>query len=130
LNPGDYAFAFDFILPQNLPASLMVWLPSSHHRARAVVKYNIDATITNQDGSIVQFETMLLIQEPPVPFNPDIFVNQKIMAKSCCCANGEAQLETRFNKNVFFSNEQIHASIKIDMTTCKSALEKIRLVIV
>ena len=84
LNPGDYSFAFDFILPDKLPASMMVWLPDSHHRAKASVKYNIEATVTNHDGSVLKFETLLLIQEPPVPFNPDIFIMEQIVAKCCC----------------------------------------------
>ena len=114
LNPGDYSFAFDFVLPANLPASMMVWLPQSHHRAKAAVKYNIDATVTNHDGSVLKFETLLMIQEPPVPFNPDIFIMEKIVAKNCA-----AVMKTQFNKNVFFSNEMIHAAISIDMTNCQ-----------
>ena len=61
-----------------------------------------------------------MIQEPPVPFNPDIFIMDKIMAKNCCCVeNGPALMKTQFNKNVFFSNERIYADISIDMTNCE-----------
>ena len=74
LNPGDYSFAFDFILPANLPASMMVWFPQEKHHAKAAVKYNIEATVTNHDHSVLKFETLLLIQEPPVPFNPNNLV--------------------------------------------------------
>ena len=89
---------------------MMVWLPDSHHRAKASVKYNIDATVTNHDSTVLKFETLLMIQEPPVSFKQDMLISEKVKSNNyCCVARGDnfALMETKFNKNVFFSNECI-----------------------
>ena len=113
-----------------MPASCMIWFPESYHKAQAVVKYNIEAIVTNDDGSILKHEALLLLQEKPVAFNSDIITDQRFLAHSCCCERGEAIVKTKFNKNVFFANEQIQATLSIDMTNVKIALESLSLILV
>ena len=108
----------------------MIWFPESYHKAQAVVKYNIEAIVTNDDGSILKHEALLLLLEKPVPFNSDIIRDQRFIAHTCCFERGQATVKTKFNKNVFFANEQIQATISIDMTNVKIALESLSLILV
>jgi len=108
----------------------MIWLPETHNRPKAVVKYNIEATLTNNDGSILKHEALLLLLEKPVPFNSDIIRDQRFIAHTCCFERGQATVKTKFNKNVFFANEQIQATLSIDMTNVKIALESLSLILV
>ena len=84
---------------------------------KAVVQYSIKATLKKKGwfDSDIKYKQLLTIHEPPVEFRPDEYQIQTVnLTEWCCLDKGRCTLETKFNKNIFYSNETALADIRVD----------------
>ena len=104
-------------LPFDIPAS--IWYEPKHSdHPLSKIKYTIEAVVENMDGTVLKYKSMLVIQEQPVEFKEGDIQSKSLAVMSCCCSSGSTNMEVKFNKNIFFSNETAEATIKLDNRLC------------
>lgn len=112
---GDFTIPFEFKLPDHIPASIMYKNENTKEKPKSVVQYSIRSKIINHDGTYLKYKQMLVVHEPPVPFEAEAWKQHSVNLMSyCCCDKGFATMQSRFNKNVFYSNEIAMADIALD----------------
>ena len=126
LPPGDYTIPFEFDLPANLPASIMFQKKDNFEKPKAIIKYSVTARIINHDKTQLQYKQMLVLHEPPVAFQENTNLQQKVgITVCCCCDKGSTALNVQFNKNVFYGNEICAANVAVDNHECKSKINSV-----
>ena len=69
---------------------------------------------------------MIVIQEPPVQFQQNAMCNQTVSLTTCCCCNqGESSLSVKFDKNIFYSNEQALADVLVNNSKSKLRISEV-----
>ena len=126
LNPGDYQIPFSFVLPPGLPASIM--FKNFHHvdKPKAKIAYYVNAILHNHDGLAMSYRQMLVIHQPPVPFQQDsVLQNTSSVTTWCCVEQGSAVVKAQFEKNVFFANEIANALVTTDNSKCNLRVQHV-----
>lgn len=124
IQPGDYAFNFEFQLPHDLPASIYYLNKDHNQKPKAKVRYSIKASILTEDKRAIAYKQMLIVHEPPNAkkgiLEADdedqfhLFDNTKQLSTCGCFNKGKSSLKVRFNKNVLVQNEKAIADVEVD----------------
>lgn len=79
------------------------------------VCYKIEAIVNTNDGKFLSYKQWLALHEPPVKYLENAQRESRHELSTCCCQkHGYGGIQVKFNKNVFFSNEQALALVTID----------------
>jgi hypothetical protein len=121
LAPGDYTIPFEFVLPQNLPSSMILKNRPGYRgeRPKAAVKYKLTMIVNMHDGKEMKYTQFLVVHEPPVEMKMNTLEERAFPVTTCCCmSQGHCTIKASFNKNVFLTNETAMAAIELKNVQC------------
>lgn len=127
---GDYRIGFRFMLPDNLPGSLMYKNKKRHDAPHAKVKYFVKASIVSvHDSMCLKHKAVLCVREKE-QFEVGTEISETSEIKTWgCCAQGTSSMKAKFNKNIFSPQEEAEANVEIDNSQCNLAIKGVKLAI-
>ena len=112
LGVGDYVVPFEFTMPLDAPACMV---HSGTASSSAKLRYVLKVKLNTKSNQSLKYKQWLIIHEQPKAFIENFQVNDEVDLIQCCCIpQGKGSLSVKFNKNTFFSNENIIAEITSD----------------
>jgi len=112
LMPGDYMVPFQFTLPYGIPASIFYRNDNLSKKPYGKIKYSVQVKLARYGTFTrdIRYKQVLLVREAPRDFAA--MINQKSeyqMTTWCCIKQGKSGIQGRFEKNMYFPNEEVKA---------------------
>ena len=99
-------------------------------KPKAKVKYHIRARLNTRIADLMgmSYKQILVIRERPPNFEVAIQKASLHQIKTwCCCDQGTSSITVQFDKNTFLPSEIAHATVILDNSNCKIALNNVTL---
>lgn len=126
--PGQYAFPFSFILPNNLPGSVHY-----HHSdgSKGSIKYSIEAKLESNVKTMksISFSAPVYIKELlHKAIKPEVMEKSEnlLCCCFCCISRGRTSFKYTTDKNAYMPGETVQVQIEVDNSQCKMDISRIK----
>ncbi|CAI2367408.1 unnamed protein product [Moneuplotes crassus] len=127
IEPGQYMFPFNFVLPSNCPASAYY---TGDEKSVGYIKYKVKASFKAEDDTPVKDikgKCHLVVRQLAPGSHFNIRAREEVDIKKCCCcwSKGICKLECCFERNVYHSQETAKAIVNVDNSDCDADVDNV-----
>lgn len=121
LLPGQYSLPFTFVLPNNIPSSFHFNLG----HAFADIVYRLQAVIIDIKNRKIKGKTYILIKNPALRFNSNIFMEKLARMNCCCVSKGNCKINVRIPQDTYCPAQVANFIVEINNTNSRVSVNGI-----
>ena len=120
INPGQYSFPFSFTLGQGVPSTFQHMWKTGAHQNDAIISYTLTARLVDNNNFRVGQETIKYINVQNAMKDEDPALSTRKIDKNyhitnfCCKSAGEVRFVTYFEKDRYYSDEDVYIVCEIN----------------